>query len=202
MPRGFHMGRTQSRHYTCEYHRIHALWFKKMLTAPLGKYSIPFEQLSKEHQVFKLIETKHWGRIAEFNIKDQKIPIPLKIDTRSASNKLFLICPYCRQQRQHLYAVTNTYGCRKCLDLQYACQSERPAERLARRIRKLRRVIWGDEPFDTVSLFDKCEWYPKPKWMRWDKFNRERDKIIDLENRYWDSQEAFIGQYSRVGWEI
>jgi len=201
MPKGFHIGRTQSRHYTCEYYRIHALWFKEMLTSRLGQYSIPFDQLSKEHQVFKLIETKYWGRIAEFNIKGQKIPIPLKIDKRSVSNKLFFICPYCRHQRQHLYAVANTYACRKCLNLQYACQSERLADRLARRIRKLRAVIWSKEPYDTVSLFDSCKWYPKPKWMRWEKFNRERDKVIDLENRYWKSQEAFMAQYAKMGIE-
>jgi len=201
MPKGFHMGRSQSRHYTCEYHRIYAKSFKNMLEAKLGKYQIPNEQLSKEHRVFNLIETNSWGRVAEFNIKDKKIPIPLRIDKRSASNKLYLVCPYCQNQRQHLYAVTNTYGCRKCLDLQYACQSERPSERLARRIRKLRRVIWGNEPYDTVSLFDRSEWYPKPKWMRWKKFNRERGKIINLENKYWKSQEVFMEQYLKMGIE-
>lgn len=202
MPKGFHYGRTQSRHYTCEYHRIHASWFKKMLTAKLSKYRIPIDQLSKEHQIFKLIDTKHWGRVAEFNIKDKKIPIPLRVDKRSVSNKLYFICPYCRHQRQHLYAVTNAYGCRKCLDLQYACQSERPAERLARRIRKLRAAMWRNEEWlDTVSLFERCEWYPKPKWMRWDKFNRERDKITILEDRYWELQEPFMEQYAKIGIE-
>ncbi len=196
MPKGFHYGRSQSRHYTCEYHRIYAKSFKNMLEAKLGKYIIPNEQLSKEHRVFNLIETNSWGRVAEFKIKDKKIPIPLRVDKRSASNKLFLICPYCTHQRQHLYAATNTYGCRICLDLQYACQSERPAERLARRIRKLRAVLWrGEEWLDTVNLFERCEWYPKPKWMRWEKFNLERDKIIALERRYWDSQEKYLTLY-------
>ena len=202
MPKGFHYGRSQSRHYTCEYFRIPALAFKKLLESPLGKYELTHEGLRKEHRVFNLIETNCWGRVAEFNIKGQKIPIPLKVDKRSASNKLYLICPYCRHQRQHLYAVTNAYGCRKCLDLQYACQSERPAERLSRRIRKLRRVIWGNvEWLDTVSLFERCEWYPKPKWMRWEKFNRERDKITNLENRYWKLQEPFMEQYAKVRME-
>jgi len=194
MPKGFHYGRTQSRHYTCEYYRIHASSFKKMLTAKLGKYMISIDQLSKEHQIFNLIETKAWGRVAVFNIKRQKIPIPLRVDKRSASNKLYLICPYCRKQRQHLYAATNSYGCRNCLDLKYACQSESSSERVARRIRKLRRVIWGEELIDTDNLFDKCEWYPKPKWRRWNKFNLELKKITILESRYWKLQENFLNK--------
>jgi len=199
MPRGFHMGRTQTRHYTCEYIRIPALAFKKLLAQPLGKYALSGANLEKEHRVFKLIETVRWKRVLIFTIKDQKIPIPLSIDTRSASKKLYLVCPYCQHQRQHLYAVSNAYACRVCLDLQYACQSERLPDRLARRIRKHRRAIWGKEPYDIVSLIDSCAWYPKPKWMRWDKFNRERDKIIELENRYWKTQEKFIKEYEAMG---
>ncbi|MBV1911968.1 MAG: hypothetical protein KUG78_21945 [Kangiellaceae bacterium] len=202
MPKGFHYGRTQTRHYTCEYFKISAISFKKLIDSPVGKYKINSEHLSKEHSNFNLITTERWKRVLIFRIKEKQIPVPLNIDKRSASNKLYLICPYCSQQRQHLYAVSNAYGCRKCLDLQYACQSERPAERLARRIRKLRREIWRNEDWlDTVNLFERCEWYPKPKWMRWEKFNRERDKITNLENRYWKLQEPFMKQYAKMGIE-
>jgi len=183
MPKGFHYGRSQTRHYTCEYLRISAKVFKSALDLPLGQYSFNSSQLSDEHRTFELLEN-HGSRAAVFTIKDREHPITLKVDTRSASNKLFLICPYCRHQRQHLYAVSNAYACRVCLKLHYACQSERPMERLSRRIRKDRAMIWGSEQ-DTVNLIDSSSWWPKPKWMKYKTFDKARSKLIVLESRYW-----------------
>lgn len=185
MPKGCHYGRTQTRPYTSEYQRIPAKLFCNLLDAPVGNYSINSDQLSDEHKAFKLIETERWSRIAVFTIKGKEHPIPLQLDNRSASNKLYLVCPYCRHQRQHLYAVKNAYSCRKCLGLHYASQSERPMERLARRIRKQRATLWGYDWPDRYNLLESCEWWPKPKWMRYDKFSVKRMAIIKLERKYW-----------------
>jgi hypothetical protein len=183
MPKGFHYGRSQTRHYTCEHLRISARLFKNLLDLPLGQYSFNSTQLSDEHRTFKLIEF-YGSRVAIFSIKGRDNHVTLQVDKRSASNKLFLVCPYCRHQRQHLYAVSNAYSCRTCLGLHYASQSERPMDRLARRIRKERSTIWGDEQ-DTVNLIDSSSWWPKPKWMKYKTFDKARSKLIVLESRYW-----------------
>jgi hypothetical protein len=184
MSKGFHCGHSQTRHYTCEYLRLSAKYFKNLLDSPLGQYSFNNSRLSDEHKAFKLIES-HGARAVVFTIKDRDHSIILKVDTRSVSKKLYLVCPYCRHQRQHLYAVSSAYGCRSCLNLHYACQSERPMDRLARRIRKERAAIWSDDWHDTVNLIESSTWWPKPKWMKQKTFDDARNKLLALESRYW-----------------
>ena len=129
------------------------------------------------------------SRIMQFNIAGDCIPVILKIDKNSASNKAYLICPYCNAQRHHLYATKKTYACRVCLNLNFASQSERAPERLARKIRKQRAKLWGHDFPDVFNLLEHCKSWPKPKWKRWRTFLEEREKIARLEKRYWQHME-------------
>ena len=116
MPKVHHYGRTQIRAYTGEYHRIHANVFKSLLITPLGSYSINSEYLSDDHQKQILKENKSGVRYVTFTINDKPHHIALKLDNSSASNKLYITCPYCQKQRQSLYAdkmpivVGNAWG--------------------------------------------------------------------------------------------
>ncbi|WP_426357981.1 hypothetical protein ACPUVO_16270 [Pseudocolwellia sp. HL-MZ19] len=185
MPKGHHYGRKQTRAYTSEYHRINANVFKSLLTKPLGFYSLNAEQLSNEHQKLKLEENKNGVRYVTFTIKDKPHKIALKLDNNSASNKLYITCPYCQKQRQSLYAIKYAYGCRQCIGLHYATQSERPQDRLMRRIRKLRKELWGYDWPEVNNMFAQVTFWPKPKWMRWKTFEQRRNKITELEKQYW-----------------
>jgi hypothetical protein len=185
MPKGHHYGRAQIRAYTSEYHRINANIFKPLLTDQLGKYLIDSDYLSTEHKELTLKENKNNIRYVTFTINDKPHHIALKLDNRSASNKLYITCPYCQKQKQSLYAVKYAYGCRQCIGLHYASQSERPQERLMRRIRKLRRELWGNDwPF-VNDMFEQVEYWPKPKFMRCKTFLQKRNKITELEKKYW-----------------
>jgi len=192
MPKGHHYGRTQTRSYTGEYHRIHANVFKVLLTKPLGTYSINSGHLSDEHKKFKLTELKNGIRYVIFEISEKQHQIGLILDNRSASNKLYITCPYCQKQRQSLYSVKNAYSCRQCLGLHYASQSERPQERLMRRIRKLRNELWGYDWPDVNNMFEQVSYWPKPKWMRWKTFEQKRNKITELEDKYWPIIAAYL----------
>lgn len=185
MPKGQHYGRTQTRAYTSEYHRIFANTFKNLLTVPLGNYSLNADFLSNEHQKFKLTNLECGVRLMTFTINDKSHKIALTVDKRSASNKTYITCPYCQKQRQSLYAIKYAYGCRQCIGLHYASQSERPQERLMRRIRKLRKELWGYDWPDVNNMFEQVAYWPKPKWMRWKNFEYKRNKITELENKYW-----------------
>jgi len=185
MPKGHHYGRKQTRAYTSEYHRINANVFKPLLTMPAGSYSINAEQLNNDHQKFTLKVNKYSVRYITFTINDKPHEIALKCDNRSASNKLYITCPYCQKQRQHLYAIKYAYGCRQCIGLCYASQSERPQERLMRRIRKLRKELWGYDWPDVNNMFQQAASWPKPRWMRWKTFEQKRNKITELEKQYW-----------------
>ena len=131
-----------------------------------------------------------------FTINEKPHQIALKLDNRSASNKLYITCPYCQKQRQSLYAIKYAYGCRQCIGLHYASQSERPQERLMRRIRKLRKELWGYDWPDVNNMFEQVIYWPKPKWMRWKTFEQRRNKIIELEKRYWPFVDSQIEKLS------
>jgi hypothetical protein len=190
MPKGHHYGRTQTRAYTGEYHRISANTFKNLLTVPLGNYSLNADFLSNEHQRFKLTTLECGVRLMTFTINDKPHKIALIIDKRSASNKLYITCPCCQKQRQSVYAIKYAYGCRQCIGLHYASQSERPNERLMRRIRKLRKELWGFDWPDVNNMFENIYYWPKPKWMRWKTFEQKRNKITELEKKYWPMADA------------
>jgi hypothetical protein len=196
MPKGHHYGRTQIRAYTSEYHRIHANVFKSLLTQPLGRYSLNSDHLSDDHQKLVLKENENGVRYVTFTINDKPHQIALKLDNSSASNKLYITCPYCQEQRQSLYAIKYAYGCRQCIGLHYASQSERPHERLMRRIRKLRKELWGYDWPEVNNMFENIYYWPKPKWMRWKTFEQKRNKITELEKQYWPIVDSQIEKLS------
>ncbi|KXJ54009.1 MAG: hypothetical protein AXW17_05710 [Colwellia sp. Phe_37] len=185
MPKGHHYGRKQIRAYTSEYHRINANIFKSLLTASLGNYTLDNKSLGSEHRDLVLSERGDGSRYITFTINSKPHLIALKLDSRSISNKLYLACPYCQKSRQSLYAIKYAYVCRQCIGLEYASQSERPKERLMRRIRKLRKELWGYDWPEVNNMFEQVTYWPKPKWMRWITFEKKREKIIELENKYW-----------------
>jgi len=184
MPKGHHYGRTQTRAYTTEHHRIHANVFNQLLTKPLGSYSINSEYLDDDHKTFSLNE--NGVRYIEFTINDKAHQIALKLDNRSASNKLYITCPYCQEQRQSLYAIKYAYACRQCINLHYPSQSERPQERLMRRIRKLRKELWGYDCPDVNNMFENVTHWPKPKGLHKSTFNRKKNQLVRLESEYWE----------------
>jgi hypothetical protein len=185
MPKGDHYGRTQKRAYTGEYHRIHANVFKSLLTSPLGSYSVNSDNLSDDHRKLALKVNENGVRYVTFTINEKPYSIALKLDNSSVSNKLYITCPYCHKHRQHLYAIKYAYSCRQCIGLHYASQSERPNERLMRRIRKLRKELWGNDWPDVYNMLENVTYWPKPKWTRWKTFKQKRNKIIELEKQYW-----------------
>jgi len=185
MPKGHHYGRTQTRAYTGEYHRVYAKAFKSLLTASLGSYSLNGDNLSNEHKKLELIELDNSLRVMVFTINNTPHQIALKLDNSSVSNKLYITCPYCQKQRQSLYAIKSAYACRQCIGLHYASQSERPQDRLIRRIRKLRKELWGYDWPEVNNMFEKIAYWPKPKGMRWKTIEQRKNKITELEKRYW-----------------
>jgi hypothetical protein len=36
-----------------------------------------------------------------------------------------------------------------------------------------------------ADAYEQVAYWPKPKWMRWKTFEQKRNKITELENKYW-----------------
>lgn len=86
----------------------------------------------------------------------------------------WFICPIkkCKKKVAILYAG-NLFACRKCYNLAYPSQRERPDERLNRSAMKIRALLnW---PTDSLSDLDK-----KPKGMHRKTFERLRNKHATL----------------------
>lgn len=185
MPKGHHYGHSQKRAYTISYQHITAKIFTALLDSPLGQYNINSKRLSSEHCTFTLASTTGGVKYIVFTINNKEHQIALITDNRSASNKLYISCPYCQKKRQHLYAIKTAYACRQCIGLHYATQSEDHHARLMRRIRKLRANLWGNDWPDINNMFVNVYHWPKPKGKRWDSFYKKRAELIKLEALYW-----------------
>jgi hypothetical protein len=179
------MPKSRTRVYASEFHKVSAIGFKRFLNTPLGTYKLDATFLSHEHRRFELIEVSGDFRTMVFTLDGKQHSIALKLDDRSVSNKLYITCPCCTKNRQYLFVTSRSYACRQCLGLHYLCQSECRQDRLRKRIRKLRKELWGnDYPF-VSNMFEKVTHWPKPKYVHQKTFLRKRDKILELENRHY-----------------
>lgn len=188
MPKGFHYGRIQLRQYTTQFNKLFASELKSLLSLPLGSYRLLDNASSTP------IELKEKGNGIRFiSFKNSTLEIQLITCNRSVSTKLYLTCPYCQTRRQHLYRSRDSYACKTCLRLHYASQSEREQDRLARKIRKLRKGIWGS--LDGINnLTESVQYLTKPKSKHWVKFEYEKAVLLELERKYWMLADAQINK--------
>lgn len=189
MPKGFHFGRSKRRRYTSELYKLPAKAFKELLTSKLGTYQLDGEGIPASFKQFELKQHNEEIRYAAFKRDNDNLEIALLTCSKSVSTKLYITCPFCQNQKQHLYIFTNGFACRNCLNLNYASQSERKQDRLARRIRKLRGSIWGGLA-NVHDLTESARYYPKPKNKHWVKFECDKAVLNKLERKYWILAEA------------
>jgi hypothetical protein len=145
-----------------------------------GNYSLNAEHLSNDHCKFELKEIESGERVMIFNIDNKPHKIKLTVDTRSASTKLYLKCPYCKSNRESLYAIKTAYACRACIGLHYQSQSERPKIRLLRSIRKNRINLWGNRP----NINNLCFHFDREPYKKRMVYYSKLNKLISLEQAY------------------
>lgn len=57
-------------------------------------------------------------------------------------------------------------------------------------MRKHRKDLWGFDWPDVNNMFENIHYWSKPKWIRWKTFELKRNKIIQLEKKYWPMVDA------------
>jgi hypothetical protein len=80
-------------------------------------------------------------------------------------HRLWFCCPRCRKRCSVLFGGRDVIGCRRCLRLSYASQSEAPRDRAHRAIAKIER-----------RLISRRGHFYKPKGMSWRTFHRMCDR--------------------------
>ncbi len=66
-------------------------------------------------------------------------------DCYYGGKRTWFLCPECNARVATVFSGSNSFACRQCNDLQYACQSESDLDRQYRKIRKLRKMLGGSE---------------------------------------------------------
>jgi hypothetical protein len=92
----------------------------------------------------------------------------------------YFLCPCCGARGLKLYLNSQYFTCRRCANLAYESQREKPEERSMRRARKIRRRIGA-----SMSMVNSICATDKPKRMRWRTFYRLRYEAKRFETQGW-----------------
>lgn len=137
----------------------------------------------------------HNGR--EYPLGLSKVP-----NVDGISYRLYFLCPKCGKRARHLYEKDWLYQCRKCAKLNYGIQ-QRSGLNLIRRkmywlvVKKLQYVDWEvDHPDSSIQDL----WHiPKPRYMRWAKYDALMAEYRRLQGEYEKAyNESLMKAFGRI----
>ncbi|PMG51488.1 hypothetical protein BCU91_16510 [Shewanella sp. 10N.286.52.B9] len=170
----------RTRRYIDSKQRIEAKSFKPFIKEHSKRFKL--DSPDKYPQEFTIKSHSELLTVLWFESEgNENFPVPLVWDNTKYPRLIFL-CPCCESKRLYLYGASNGWACRKCLNLHYSVQSMTTEERLRKRIRKLRRLIWGANA--SMDTFDRSYACGKPRLVRHKQFIDDVVKLNQLEDRY------------------
>ena len=103
----------------------------------------------------------------------------LELPCRYGGSRKWLICPRCGHRMAVLVLTPPSVGCRHCMNLSYASQSENVSYRGLRKMNKIADRLQRGEYFGEMLL--------KPKGMHWKTYNRliEQHDEADTQSMHW-----------------
>lgn len=130
----------------------------------------------------------HNGR--EYPLGLSKVP-----NVDGLSYRLYFLCPKCGNRVRHLYKKDWLYQCRKCAKLNYGIQQRSGLNLLQRKmywlvVKKLQYVDWE---VDHPDLCIQDLWHiPKPRYMRWVKYDALMEEYRRLQKEYETTYNEFM----------
>jgi len=150
------------------------LHYKTAVQYPLIRGDIIYYPQNKE------VEIREGGSYTELPLS--RVP---GIDGKSV--RMYFHCPFCGRRVRYLYDFHKHYACRECAKLNYSCQQKNGMEEIRL---KMERIVekelgytwwWKDHP--DIGIQDL--WHvPKPRYMRWEKYERIMAKFRQLQKEY------------------
>lgn len=157
----------------------YADWFEQLTSDYEINYPIPGGSIS-----CNLMENNarisHNGR--KYPLELSKVP-----NVDGISYRLYFLCPKCGKRVRHLYKKDLLYQCRKCAKLNYGIQQRSGLNLLQRKmyflvVKKLQYVDW-EKDYPDLSIQEL--WHiPKPRYMRWKKYNAIMEEYRQLQKEY------------------
>lgn len=116
------------------------------------------------------------------------------------SIRLYFLCPKCGKRVRYLYKKDGGIICRTCAKLNYASQQKSGMEEILYKMHdivenKLQYSYWMNENPD-VYLPD-LSYIPKPRYMRWEKYNELIYKYEQLRDEYWKTEWKSLMKFSK-----
>ena len=114
------------------------------------------------------------------------------IDGKSV--RLYFHCPRCGKRVRYLYRQQKSYMCRDCAKLNYSSQQKSGMEemrfKMERIVEKELGYTWWYKDHPDMCIQDL--WLiPKPRYMRWEKYERLLQKFRQLQKDY--EREFWVG---------
>lgn len=116
------------------------------------------------------LKNQHYFFDGEKEVVEQIIPLD-RTPCNYGSQRIWFLCPKCSRRVAILYKASKYFLCRHCHNLTYSSQKESEADRLMRKVRKIRRRIGASENLTKPIM-------SKPKNMHWKTYNRYRTEAI------------------------
>lgn len=114
--------------------------------------------------------------------------IPIEtIPTINQRPSPFFRCTVCHTRRRYLYLNKTYWLCRKCSYLRHESSHGTKLEYLMEAVRQKRREIFGNEIYKAKGMDDlslSATYFDKPKWKRWAKWERDKQALHELEQKY------------------
>jgi hypothetical protein len=157
------------------------------------------EKIASGHVTADLTaQNQGWFRIQLGNL-DQRITLIAR-PRYFGGHQWFFVCPYMNRRASVLWMPPGArdFACRQEWGRQvaYASQFETPIDRAHRGQAKISSWLCA------VGGFDPKEWDypPKPKWMRWNTYNRAIKKFDCYEDILDQGTCALVAKLSKLGW--
>ena len=116
------------------------------------------------------------------------------------SIRLYFLCPECGKRVRYLYKKDESIICRTCAKLNYASQQRSGIEEIVHKMHdivenKLQYSYWMNENPD--AYLPNLSYIPKPRYMRWEKYNELIYKYEQLKEEYWKEELKSLSKFSR-----
>lgn len=181
MANHFNHPRTKAR--TFEYARLDQATLKKHKTTPVN-CGINLQWSKNGYITLQLEATRKENSLFIHTTPTEGYHVYLEETQLTYGKRVWYLCPSCGGRCAILYHAQR-FACRKCVKPTYESQNGSKIHNLMDRIKAKRKRLWPEMPdYFRDDILDSCEWFPKPKGMHKARFERERTKILNLEDSF------------------
>lgn len=111
------------------------------------------------------------------------------------SSRMYFHCPYCGRRVRYLYDYYKHYACRKCAKLNYSSQQKSGMDgmrlKMGRIVEKELGYTWWRKDCPGMCIQDVWN-IPKPRYMRWEKYERLMKEFRQLQKEYRAAYNAYV----------